>query len=105
MASRGNQVRERAQAIRDACIDERSRLNQAIADGKTVTLDTAFGPYFVLSVNSAWWYTCNSQQGRDDYWTNRSFCGCNDGAWHSMMQQAGLARNPMFAKVPLDREK
>lgn len=97
MAFRGKQ--EQARARREACADERSRLNQAIQDGAVVTLSTALGTYYVLSVNAEWWYTCNSVPGRNDSWTNRSFCGCNDGAWNSMMEQAGLERHPLFAKA------
>ena len=84
--------RERFEAVMQAAQDERVRFNLAIQAGAEPILQTAFGPYTVTAVTRDWWYSTTA---------NRSFGGCNDGAWADLLHQAGVARNPLFAEVRL----
>lgn len=77
------------EAMMAASADERIRFNRAIANGARVILPTAFGPYRVTSVGQDWWYQTDAL---------RSFAGCNDGCWADLLAQAGVARNPRWAK-------
>ena len=101
--------REAHQAMLDAAADERNRVNVALGRGGRAVLQTAFGEYEVRSVSDDWWYACVpvgtppddaplavAALGRGG--ETRSFCGCNDGAWASIMRQLGVARHPRFAE-------
>jgi hypothetical protein len=86
-------------AVCEAVIDEQIRFNKALHEGgKTAILPTAFGNYEVLSVNADWWYLCKPEGSNGGWLSERSFCGCNDGAWDSLMKQVGEPRNALFAK-------
>lgn len=89
----------RSEAVKAAVADEMTRFNAALADGKTAILPTAFGPYRVQSVNSEWWYCCYPAESKSNNWlSQRSFAGCNDGDWADLLAQVGVARNPFFVK-------
>ena len=86
------------QALLAATADERTRFNAALANGATATLPTAFGPYTVDGVDADWWYHCHPASANQNWANARSFAGCNDGAWADLLAQAGVARNPRFAR-------
>ena len=77
-------------AVMVAAQDERQRFNEALRNGaKAVLLDTFNGQRVVEWVDSNWWYHVKGET---------SFAGCNDGTWANLLQQAGVPRNPAFAK-------
>lgn len=81
-------------ASNEAAADERKRMNAALAAGAVVYVNTFLGTYRLLSVTNEWWYATISLDGR----TNRAWAGCNDGDWADMMAQAGIPRNPRWAR-------
>jgi len=88
--------RARMKAVGEACQDEIGRFNQALSAGAKVIINTAFGMYRVHSVNHDFWYKTSPFNQAPSFTNQRSFCGCNDGQWADMMQQAGVLRNPLF---------
>ena len=74
-----------------AAASERMAFNAAVAGrAQKPVLETAFGPYEVLSVDRNWDYRCRRAGATGA--ADRTFCGCNDGAWARLMEQAGVAR-------------
>jgi len=97
---RANRVAREAQkarmfAVRAALADEMTRFNQ-VAYQVLPVLHTAFGDYYVRSVNSEFWYMTQASKTRSDSFSDRSFCGCNDGKWEDLLKQCGLSRHPLF---------
>lgn len=88
---------ERAAAVREAVADEMDRFRGRLQAGAVAVLETAFGPFQVDGVSEDFWFTTHpSGQDRSE-WNRRSFAGCNDGGWASLLSQVGEARNPLFA--------
>ena len=73
-----------------AALDERKRMNAALAAGAVVYVKTC--AYRLVSVTNDWWYITAPVDGGSE----RSWAGCNDGDWRDMMRQAGLERNPRW---------
>jgi hypothetical protein len=82
------------QRISAALERERADFNAAIARGAEPVLQTAFGPYAVVAVSADHWYTTSPQDVRRDRSNQRSFAGCNAHAWQSLLDQAGVMRQP-----------
>lgn len=86
----------RAEAVGAACMDEISRLNQAIVAGAVVTIKVATytEPLQVSMVDANFlYYTPKANGGFGFHWH-----GCNDGQWAEMLRMAGVPRNPLFTK-------
>jgi len=79
--------------------DELARFNVCVQEmGAPVILHTAFGDYVVDYVDADWWYHTHPVGQVKDSFNARSFCGCNNGTWASLMEQAGCSRNPRFVR-------
>lgn len=77
-----------------AAADERTRFNQALANGAVAVLQsTFFGPYRVTSVDEDFWYHTYPMNQVPDQFNRRSFAGCNDGTWANLLEQAHVERN------------
>ena len=78
----------RTLAIRAACVNEQTRMNQAISRGARVYITTFLGRRLLKRVTTDWQY--HDAAGR-------SWAGCNDGDWANMMTQAELWRERIFS--------
>lgn len=95
-----NKARDtRLEAFQDALSTERRLMNEAVANGAIVTVDTAFGPYVLSAVTNDHWYITHPADKRHDRFAQRSWCGCNDGEWAKMLAQAGIARQGINATI------
>jgi hypothetical protein len=81
---------ERLRAITAAVTREMNAFNAALAAGKTAVLHTALGDYPVTRVRPDFWVECGTGLHQ------RSFAICNDSRWASLLQQAGVPRDPLF---------
>lgn len=89
---------ERMVAVRGALADEMDRFRGRLQAGAVAVLNTAFGPFQVDAVNEDFWFTTHPSDQVKTEWNRRSFAGCNDGGWASLLSQVGEARNPLFAE-------
>ena len=83
-------AQERRQQLTVALSDEFCRFNRAIEAGATAVLSTFSGNYPVNYVDSDFWY--HTGRGLDA----RSWAGCNNDVWASLLSQVGVARNAFF---------
>lgn len=93
-----NQERKvRMAAVSAACADEIARFNSALRNGAVAVLETSgFGRLFVLGCSEDFVLT-TSVTGHSDWITNSRAYIANDGRWTSLLEQTGVARNPLFA--------
>lgn len=84
----------RSEAVTAACADEMARFNAAVRNGAVARLTTHCGTYDVAMVRADWFYITPKANAGFGF----SWAGCNDGVWADLMRQAGVTRNPLFAK-------
>ncbi len=88
---------ERRARVQEAVTDEHARFNKALAEGARIHMDTFAGRYRVTGAQG---FDITSvpvhQDGRegDD---QRTWMLANDNRWAQLLNEAGVARNPLFA--------
>ena len=79
-----------------AAQSERVAFNLAVQGAiQKPVIQTAFGPYEVLSVTREWDYHCRRAGSKGP--ADRTFCGCNDGTWANLLAQVKAPRHPRWA--------
>ncbi len=94
---RANRERdERRERVREAVTDEHTRFNRALGNGAMVYMDTFAGRYRVTGARG---FDITSvpvyEDGREGY--QRTWMLANDGRWETLLKEAGVVRNPLFA--------
>lgn len=89
---------DRLVAVREALADEMDRFRGRLQAGAVAVLSTAFGDFNVDAVSEEFWFTTHPSGQVKSQWNRRSFAGCNDGGWASLLSQVGEARNPLFSE-------
>jgi hypothetical protein len=85
------------QALLAAADSERRAFSLAVQSAaRKPILQTAFGEYEVLAVTPNWDYRCRPAGSNGQ--SERTFCGCNDGDWASLLAQVNVSRHPRWAR-------
>jgi hypothetical protein len=96
------EFKARQKAISEAVQEEMIAVTEAIAEGGIAIIETFCGRYQLDCVNSDWWYITHPEGQKADSFNRRSWAGCNDGTWDSIMKQLGLERHPRFKNSTCD---
>ena len=87
---------ERRARVREAVTDEHTLFNRALAAGTRVHMDTFAGRYRVTGAQG---FDITSvpvyEDGREG--CQRTWMLANDNRWAQLLDEAGVARNPLFA--------
>ena len=90
--------RQRMIAVSEAVQEEMTTVNNALSQGGIASIQTFCGKYQIDCVRTDWWYVSHPVGTKKDAFNTRSWAGCNNDTWLSILEQLGLERHPLFQK-------